>query len=109
MSFTQVIARRFEGPIEHLRQNLAQIVRELQEAHPRTFYGVELADATETPLNHGMGQRVHLAISPPRGATSTGRIEEVRNGAHDLSRTAILKATGWGATITVDVRVSREP
>jgi hypothetical protein len=72
----------------------------------RVISDVSLADGVVTPVSHGLG-RLPLWVreSCVRGAASTGRIEEVRDGSVDRRKQIALKATGWGATVTVDVVV----
>jgi hypothetical protein len=67
---------------------------------------VALADGVATPIAHGLG-RVPQFIkeSAPRNPSTTGHIEEVRSSSYDRTKVIVLKATGWGATITVDVQV----
>lgn len=72
----------------------------------RVIAGVELADGVERPIAHKLGRApVFVRESCPRGAFSTGRVEEIRS-TNDRAQTIILKATGWGGTITVDVLVA---
>lgn len=67
---------------------------------------VSLADGVETPIPHGCRSApTWVRESCVRGASSTGRIEEIRSDAYDRKKSIVLKATGWGATITVDVAV----
>ncbi len=67
---------------------------------------VTLADGVTTPIAHRLGRRALCWHSPPRGAASTGRIEELRaTGSADPAKFVVLKATGWGASIVVDVFV----
>ena len=65
---------------------------------------VELANATLVAVRHGMGRRfTNYTLSAPMGAVSSGRIVE---SAPDADRLTIyLTATGYGATITVRMRV----
>jgi hypothetical protein len=45
-------------------------------------------------------------VSAVRGASTTGRIDDTsRTGGNDRAKFAVLTATGWGATITVDLLV----
>jgi hypothetical protein len=69
--------------------------------------GVELADGVVTPIAHKLGRApAWMGISLVRGAASTGRIDDTsREGGNDRSKFAVLTATGWGATITVDLLV----
>lgn len=91
--------------LERIRRNLVDAVRELQrQSFPRVIKAdLTLADGIPTAIPHGLGRRASVWTSPPRGAVSTGRIEEVRDGSHDAAKYVVLKATGWGASITVDV------
>lgn len=64
---------------------------------------VTLVDAVPLKVLHGLGRRLSgYCLSPPRGATATGRIVET---ARDPDRSITLTATGHGATITVTLRV----
>ena len=77
-------------------------------ASMRVIADVELADGIETPVAHKLGRSpTFVRESCPRGALSTGRIDEVRDPAKqvDRSKFVVLKATGWGATIVIDVQV----
>ena len=94
--------------IDRLHKNVREAVRELQalpHTSERVIKNKELVDGKVTPIAHGLGRPVYVFVSPPRGAVATGRIEEIRDGAHDLNKFVVLKASGWGATITVDLRV----
>lgn len=63
-----------------------------------------LANGVTTTISHKLGRvPAQILVSPPRGASSTGRIEEVREG--DRTKSIKLLATGWGATVKVDVSV----
>ena len=103
------IAVRLEGEAERARQNHEDRITELQKL-PATGLEVKpdisLANGVVTQVAHGLGRRPQLVLlSPPRGASSSGRIEEVRSDGLDRTKLIALKATGWGATITVDVGV----
>lgn len=72
----------------------------------RVIRDVELADGVETPIAHGLGRRAtYVRESSPRGAVATGRIEEVRTSDYDADKFVVLKASGWGAAVTIDVQV----
>lgn len=91
---------------EQVRASHDRAIRELQAsplARASIVADVELPDATEIPIRHGLGRPARALISAARGASSTGRIEEVRSSEYNRSKVIALKATGWGATITVDV------
>lgn len=66
---------------------------------------VTIADGAFVPVSHGLGRTPNIVIvSPPRNPTSTGRVVEVRDG-FDRTKMVKLHASGWGATITVDVLI----
>jgi hypothetical protein len=92
---------------ERVRRNHGDAIAELQRmraALATLKKDVVLADGVPTPIAHGLGRPAFATHTPPRGAVSTGRIEEVRDGSHNRDQYVVLKATGWGATITVDVQ-----
>ncbi len=96
--------------LERIRRNLATAVRELQRLWSATAKVAKtdlvLADGIPTAIPHGLGRKAFVWVSPPRGASSSGRIEEVRDGAYDPTKYVVIKATGYGGPITVDVAVS---
>lgn len=101
-----VDARLPEATAERVRQSHRDAIKELQSEPligTRVIRDVELANATETPIAHRLGRRAVVLVSPPRGASSTGRIEEVRSSTYDPTKYVVLEANGHGATITVDL------
>lgn len=101
---------RLEDPnAERARRRQAEAILELQSkpgASERIIADVSLADTIETPIAHGLGRAPSFVhVSAPRGAVTTGHVEEVRSNSVDRTKTITLKASGWGATITVDVSV----
>lgn len=108
--FTAPIAAKLEDPdAERVRRAHHDAIRELQTAAsaiPSTIADVSLVDGIDTPVAHAVGRRPSfVSSSVQRGGTSTGRITEVRSGSYDRSKVVVLRADGWGATITVDVMV----
>lgn len=103
------ITPRLDGDAERVRREHEQAIRALQDlpgTATRIINDVGLTDGVETPIAHGLGRVPRMVTpSPPRGPSSTGRIEEVRSSSHDRTKFVVLKASGWGATITVDVEV----
>jgi hypothetical protein len=72
----------------------------------RVLADIELDDATETPIAHKLGRKpLWVQASCVRGALNAGRIEEVRSSSYDRTQVVVLKATGFGATVLVDVVV----
>lgn len=91
---------------ETTRRTLEACIVEIQSSPAlgsRIIANVELADGVETTIAHKLGRVPRFVReSCPRNAVTTGRVVEVR-GAHDRSQVVVLKATGYGATIIVDV------
>jgi hypothetical protein len=100
---------RLEGDQEIVRREHEKAIRELQglpAMQTRIIADVSLADATATPVAHGLGRAPRmLIVSPPRGPSTSGRIEEIRSSTYDRTKVIALKATGFGATVTVDIEV----
>lgn len=96
--------------VDRFAREVTEAVRELQAVPAvsvRIVRDVVLADGQETAVPHGLGRPAQwVRESCPRGAVSVGMVEEIRSGSHDRSKVAVLKASGWGATITVDVLVA---
>src|SRR6187402_713926 len=87
---------------EQARKVHEDCISELQKlpaAGLRVIANVELADGVETPIAHKLGRAAHwVQASCVRGALNAGRIEEVRDGAHNRAQVVVLLATGFGAT-----------
>lgn len=80
-------------------------LQKLPGAGLRVIAGIELADGTARPIAHKLGRApLWVQASCVRGAVSSGRIEEVRS-TNDRTQIVVLKATGYGATVTVDVAI----
>lgn len=111
MKFRQLSLRRFSDPeVEAAHRDTHEAVRELQTVvEKRTgdvISDITLIDSTPTPVAHRLGRPPKfVGPSVVRGATAAGFITEVRNSAYDRSRVIVLQATGYGATITLDVEV----
>lgn len=95
---------------EQARASHADSLRALRRglfAEASVLAGIELADATETPIAHKLGRVPKVVIvSPHRGASAGGAVEEIRTSTYDRARVVVLKATGFSATVTVDVVVA---
>ena len=79
-------------------------MQQLPSVGLRSIQNIALEDDVATTVPHGLGREpAWVCPSAPRGPASTGRIEEIRDGAHDRRTVVVLKATGWGATITIDL------
>ena len=97
-----------DAAAEKVRRDHAEAIRELQRMLPVRVKNVVLEDSKPTYVPHSLGQVPGtVTISVPRGAIATaGRIGETTDNV-DRTKTLVLTATGWGATITVDVLVWR--
>ena len=99
-----------DADADRVRRSHADAIRELQQAPAARevfLQDKQLADATPTPIAHGLGRVPrHVSVSVPRGAASAGYINEIRSSAYDRSQYIVLQADDYGATVTVDVRVA---
>ena len=94
---------------ERVRRNHHEAIAEIQQAPlvgAVVLPGIELEDGVETPVAHRLG-RAPRFVSPSivRGASSAGFIAEIRAGGYNRAQHLVLKASGWGATITLDLLV----
>jgi hypothetical protein len=65
---------------------------------------VTLPDATTVRVRHKLGRAfTNFVLSPPKGPSTSGRIEELTSG--DPTSEIWLEANGYGATITVRLTV----
>jgi hypothetical protein len=86
---------------ERIRRDMVQAIRELQAsplASGKLMLDVELADGVEQPVFHGLGQRVHVFVSPSGAIT----IDEI-DGAQDPRMYVVLKATGGDVIVDLIV------
>lgn len=92
------VLREAVGELQKLPAVAAQIIKD-----------VALVNAVVTLVPHGLGRRPLITlVSPPRGPSTAGVIEEIIErsaGNPDRTRFVALKASGYGATVTVDVEV----
>lgn len=104
-----ITTRLADEAAERARRNHEERLVELQQLPcvGLTPLGeISLVDGVATPIAHGLGRKpLMVFVSPVRGASSSGRVEEVRGAPHDRTRVVVLKATGFGATVTADVGV----
>lgn len=102
-----LLALRLEDEqTERVRLSHADAIRELQglPVLGARVVTASLADGIATEVPHGLGRAPRfIAQSIVRGATSTGRIVETRSGSSDRSKVVVLTASGWGATIELEV------
>lgn len=93
---------------ERIRRNTTDAVKELQASpfvRAVTIRDQALEDGVTTPIPHRLGVRAFVVWSPVRGPSTVGMIEEVRDEQYDPSLYVVLKASGYGATVTIDLKV----
>lgn len=98
---------------ERVRRSTAEVIAELQDMMPKSVVipGVVLANAVETPITHKLGRAPRFVqTSVVSGAATPGVINEFRgkfSSGAPITRSSIivLRADGFGAPITVDVKV----
>ena len=91
--------------LDDIRHCFEELARNQAWLDAPGFTGVELQDGVAKKLKHGLGRRYReVYVTPPKGPVSTGRIEELT--PTDPTKEVWLKATGYGATVTVNVRVT---
>jgi hypothetical protein len=94
---------------EVVRREHEQKIVELQGlpfVKARLIQDVTLPDGVARSIPHQLGRPVlWVRESCVRGGSGSGRIEEIRDGSVDRSLYVQLKATGYGASITVDLVV----
>lgn len=94
---------------ERVRRSTHDAITEIQglpAVSLKVIRGVTLADGVVTQVAHGLGREpLWFSCSPPRNASATGRIMDYRSGTIDRSKFLGIQASGYGATITVDVAV----
>lgn len=92
---------------ERARRRLTECVLELQAAAASAavvINDVTLPDGIVVTVSHGLRREPRMSwLSAPRGPVTTGRIEEIRTGSR--AKHLLFKATGFGATVTVDLAV----
>jgi len=75
-------------------------------AGARIVPDVVLADATDTTVAHGLGRPARwVQASCARNGTTGGTVLEVRSGTVDRNEFVVLRAVGFGATVTLDLLV----
>lgn len=71
--------------------------------------GITIPNNGNVWVGHGLGRPARIFVSPPRGgASSTGRITDITDEAdvvEDRSKYVVLRGSGWGQDIVVDVWV----
>lgn len=97
-----------DNDAEQVRRNHDERIKQLagRPAFALTPIGeATLPDGVLVKVGHSLGRFPSLVLwSPPRGAVTAGLLEEVREGL-DRCRFVGLRASGFGATVRVDVGV----
>ncbi len=85
-------------------EDIRKVFSELRLSLPTLIEDVTLANGTRTVIQHRIGRKYRAVfVSPPKGATATGRI--VEEEPIDRTREIWLTATGHGAAVVVDLLV----
>ncbi len=108
-------ARLADERTDRVVRSLADAILELQAlpcSATQIINDVHLVDSVVALVPHGLGRKPRIVLlSPPRGATSSGRIVELVdvNGTlgsnPDRTKYVAFLASGMGATVTVDIEV----
>ncbi len=99
---------KLTGDAERVRQSTADAIREMQAAPGvglLVVRDVVLVDGVRTPVAHRLGRAPSwVQASLVRGGIVPGGIFEFRDGV-DLAQRVEITASGWGATVTIDLLV----
>jgi hypothetical protein len=94
---------------ERARRSHASAITELQTgplAGAKVIAGISLPDGELRTVAHKLGRAPRwVGVSVVRGASTAGVITETRGGQYNASQLLALTASGYGATITVDLLV----
>jgi hypothetical protein len=89
--------------LEKVRRDMFEAIRELQRMQPVVVKNVSLPDGEEIHVPHNLGRIPEfVGESCIRGALNAGRVETSTNNV-DRTKYVKVTATGYGATITVDL------
>lgn len=109
MKHTSPVARVLDGEVGKLARDHHEKIVALQRmpaAELGVLAGVQLADGVETPVAHGLGRAPKFVReSCVRGAISVGCVNHMPSTSHDPKQYVVLRADGFGATITCDLVV----
>lgn len=93
-----------DATVDRALIDIRRIQRDSRVEAPVLLEDIELANGTRTVVRHGLARKYRAVfVSPPMGATATGRI--VEEEPDDRSREIWLTATGHGGVITVALLV----
>lgn len=102
--FTRTGIKLVDLALRSVQEGLSSIVDQVR--HEVIIRNVVIANGGHTQVPHGLGYAYsHISVSPVRGASSSGRIEDITAQA-DAKTHIDLEATGFGATVTVDLRIT---
>lgn len=107
---SRLLGIKLDNPdAERVRVSHERALAELQSKPAATeviLGGIVLEAGKATYVPHGLGRApTFVSSSLTRGAVSAGWIDDIRTGV-DLTKFLLLRANGYGATITVDLRVA---
>lgn len=97
--------------VDRVLRDHARCLTELQKliaAGARIIPNVVLADGVSTPVSHKLGRSPLIVLpSAVRGTTALtgGVVHEVQSTSFDRRDILVLRATGYGASVTADIMV----
>lgn len=110
-----VTVRIADEATERVRRNHEERLTQLEgQLAPLVISGVKLANTINVVVPHRLGRRPrYVGVSCVRGALSTGIVRDVTdrsvpgifNQPVDETQVVVLRADGFGATVTVDLLV----
>lgn len=107
-----LLKRIADETIDSVVRNIHQRIDQLQRnplMGAKFIKGIELPDAVDVPVRHGLGRQASILVSPPyakTGSVVTGHIRDrtrLEADAFDPSQFIVLQAEDWGTTVYVDV------
>lgn len=107
-----IAARLADATADRVARNHDQRITELQGIpilQGRLIRGIVLPDGDEVVVSHGLGHRAALFMAIPfQGdfSATSGRLLDItliRSDKVDVRVSSVLKATGFGGTLTLDV------
>lgn len=108
MKFTPPIGAKLrDDDAERVRRNHEERVTQIQKVP--ILGGVEildqeLPDGVDVYISHGLKRRARCFVSPPRGGSASGSINDRTVAIEaDRNRYIVLRADDWGATVKVDL------
>lgn len=97
---------RLEGDAERVRRSHAGCILELQTVPivgGKLVRDVRFEDGVAVPIAHSLGRRATYHLSPARSAVTAGAFLDSSSAVYDPEKFVVVRAEGFGATVTADV------